>query len=250
MSSEQEKQTDEILTCYCGWEGPANRLPSHNNQTHSSVDEIEQLRKALDAVMAERVREKSVYADECAERQMWESLAKEHQAANAKLRASLDAARKAAEVERNGYHQDRLTWNKCEADRTAMKLRPLEDQIQKLEAANADMRTHIDALCRGVGADTSTEWSEAIARVFNKQNDELEQLREQLRLRLAEPIFAEAQAANRALSELRTEYQALEELQAKTRDLNIKLCDELFAIRSQILFCDDLEVIRAQVSLR
>ena len=213
MRPEQEKQADEILTCYCGWEGHRNGLTSHNNQLHNSMFEVEQLREALDAVRAERVLEKSAYADECAERQMWESFAKEHQAANAKLRASLDAARKAAEVERNCYHQDRLTWNKCEAERTAIKVRPLEDQIQKLEADNVE-------------------------------------LREQIYLRLAEPIFAEAQAANRALSELRTEYQALEELQAKTRDLNVKLCDELFAIRAQILFCNDLEVIRAQVSLR
>ena len=35
-----------------------------------------ELQEALDTARAERVREKSIYADECAERQMWESRAK------------------------------------------------------------------------------------------------------------------------------------------------------------------------------
>ena len=57
MRPEQEKQTDEIVTCYCGWEGPANRLPSHRNQLHHSIDnaldDIEQLHAELKAARAE-----------------------------------------------------------------------------------------------------------------------------------------------------------------------------------------------------
>lgn len=56
---------------------------------------------------------------------------------------------------------------------------------------------------------------------------DLKAVQEELRLRLAEPIFAECQAVNRALSGLRKEHEELTALQAKTRDFNIQMCEQL-----------------------
>lgn len=53
----------------------------------------------------------------------------------ASLQAQIAERQKAAELERHGYHQDRLTWNANEERRTAAKLKPLESEIERLEAA-------------------------------------------------------------------------------------------------------------------
>ena len=117
--------------------------------TEKQIPELEaanaELKKELEAVRTDQIAAKSCYDDECTERQMLEARVKELEAYKISLIFELETVRKAAEVERNGYHEDRLTWNRCEEVRMQRKLKPLEDRIQELEAER-DPGAHLGAV--------------------------------------------------------------------------------------------------------